>query len=372
MRNSRVITDHRKPILTQTMPSDFSIGSPPFTVEYSYFNCTGNTVILSLRNGLRLELKSEDSLSSSGFTVKVMYKFSKYTAERLCTYLANRDCPVDDAMYAFKEGLLVRPYKQGNRFIVVVDYRIEKKEFGMKGGAIYIADSDALLTMADTIDQASPHPYSEEQQRLQHGAEANSVSFVYKLELVDNSQRISNKYANINGDVFQVTPVRDPARADGLYRYCKKPHGAQHHDALSYETFYHLADLRQAGVYDTWDEAVYSGDSSLKKKEELLAAEHQSQMKKYDAEFAKQESTRAASLQQTQANEQKHQQDIELLVAKHQDSLNALREEQQRLAMKDHYDSRSYVRKDSSEFMKHLPVIILGVGTALAAMFAFF
>lgn len=372
MRHQQMIVDHRRPTLTQQLPSDFSIVTPPFTVEYAYYNYTGSPVILSLRNGLRLELKSEDSLTSSGFTVKVIYKFSKHTAERLCTYLANRDCTTDDPMYSFKEGLLTRPYKQGNRFIVVVDYQIAKREFGMQGGAIYISDSDILLTMTDSIEKAYPHPYSEEHTRLQHGSETNSASFVYKLDLVDNHQSVSGKYANINGEVFRVSPIKDPTRPDGLYKYSRKAHEQNNPDALSYETFYSFADIKQAGVYDTVDEAEYAGNAGLKKKEELLQAEHATSLKKYEAEAAKQETARVASIQLTTANEQKHKQDIELILAKHQESLNAIKEEHNRLQMKDHYDEKGYVRKDSSEFMKHLPVIILGAGTALAAIFAFF
>lgn len=371
MRAERMINDHRRPTLTQQLPSDFMVTHSPFTVEYSYYNCTGSTVILSLRNGLRLELKSEDSLSTSGFTVKVVYKFSKYTAEKLCTYLANRDCSQDDPMYPFKEGLLSRPYKLGNRFVVVVDYRVERKEFGSRGGSIYISDADIMLTMSDSHDAAPAHPYSEEQRRYLHGAETNSPSFVYKLELVDNRQSVTSKYANINGEVFRIDPIKDPLRPDGLYRYCRKPHEAWQHDLQGYETYYKFSDMRQAGVFDTLDEATYAGNAELKKKEELLFAEHQAQMKKYDAEFAKQEAARIAATQLAAANEHKHQQDIELLVAKHQESLNAIKEEQRRLEMKDHYEERGYIRKDSSEFMKHLPVIILGAGTALAAIFAF-
>ena len=131
MRNDRMTIDHRRPALSQQLPIDPSIGQAPFTVEYSYYNCTGSTVILSLRNGLRLVIKSANSLTTSGFTIRVMYKFSQHTAERLCTYLANKDCPPDDPLFPFKEGLITRPNRQGSRYVVTVDYRIERKEFGM-------------------------------------------------------------------------------------------------------------------------------------------------------------------------------------------------------------------------------------------------
>lgn len=372
MRTDQMVIDHRRPTLTQILPSEFTTMQSPFTYEYSYYNCTGSTVILSLRNGLRLELKSEDNLTTSGFVIKVVYKFSKYTAERLCTHLANKDCPPDDPLYPFKVGLIDKPYKQGNRFIVVVDYNVKRKEFGMRGGSVYVSDADVLLTLADDIDAAPPHPCSEEHSRFTHGSEASDSSFVYKLVIVDNHKTVTSKYTNVNGEVFRIDPIKDLSRQDGLYRYCRKPHEPWSHDVHSYETYYQLSDLRKAGVFDTMDEATYAGNAEIKKQEELLHAEHQAQMKKYEAEAAKQESARVASILLVEANEQKHRQDIELILAKHKESLNAIKEEQKRLEMKDHYDERGYKRKDSSEFMKHLPVIILGVGTALAAAFAFF
>ena len=141
-------------------PLKSSISPAPFTVEYSYFNYTGDTVILSLKNGVRLKIEPGNSFTTSDFIIKVVYRFSQHAAERLCTFLANRDCPADDPLYPFKVGLLTHPYKQDNRFIVIVDYRIERKEFGMKGGSIYVSDTDILLTKIDSIDQAEPHPHS--------------------------------------------------------------------------------------------------------------------------------------------------------------------------------------------------------------------
>ena len=49
-----------------------------------------------------------------------------------------------------------------------------------------------------------------------------------------------------------------------------------------------------------------------------------------------------------------------------------MKHEIQSLARKDHYEQRSTARKDTSEVVKFLPAILLGMGTLGAAIYKFF
>lgn len=306
-------------------------------------------------------------MTSSGIVIKETYRFSKPIAEKLCTHLSNADIAPDDQLQIFKQGLLTQPYKTGNHYIVVVDYQIAKKEFGLKGGSIYVTGADAVFTMSDTVDDAPPHPYSDAGLRVTNAANVDPMELVYKLDLVDNSNSIKDKFTSINGDVYRLEPIQDARRPDGLYRYCKKPHDRNSHDHAVYETFFNIADLALAGVYNTADEAIYAGDIAAKKKEELLEKQHEATLSKIRAEASKHEAATASLEQQIAANEIKHKAELDMIAVKQQEAFRSFAEERKRSELKDYYEEKSYARKDSSEFTKHLPMIILGAGAALAA-----
>jgi hypothetical protein len=124
-------------------------------------------------------------------------------------------------------------------------------------------------------------------------------------------------------------------------------------------------------LYDTVDDAAHKGDATLRKKEELLHAEHNADRARLENDLAKHEAARAAAVAQANAAEAKHALDMELMTAKHNEAIATLETDKARLSMKYHYDEKGYKRKDDSEFMKHLPVIILGVGSAIAVLMNF-
>ena len=71
-------------------------------------------------------------------------------------------------------------------------------------------------------------------------------------------------------------------------------------------------------------------------------------------------------LRRLEMEREKYKNEIEILHSKEEHRLKMERE-----YVKDHYEDRSYVRKDSSEGLKMLPTIAMGIGALVIAFNAF-
>ncbi len=219
-------------------------------------------------------------------------------------------------------------------------------------GAVYITDADVMV-ISDHIKEHIPHPYSSEGVTLDNYnriASQNSTNGIF-IDLIDNENKISNRYMYVAKQVIEVVPRVDKSRASGLYlvRTETDSHGYTHMEP-------EFVDLEVAeesvGLYPTQEEAITGGDP-----DSIIRIE-QAKLKLGEtrAEIELSEFKRKANIEKQEYEREKNRSDENLRILQAKlDEAKAVRT--------DYYEDRSHVRKDSSEAWKYIATAaVTGLG----------
>lgn len=213
-----------------------------------------------------------------------------------------------------------------------------------------------LDLVIDTGDNryGSIHPYSSDaldfavgstrEERLQDGV------FGLKMFLVDNYDTFGDKYINFGGLVHQIKAVHNLSYDDGLYISSTNELKLNGSVAAPKPKFYSLKDLNEdkspVMLFNSYKEAKAYGDLDSIKERKRKELEHENTIQKLESERLSLEEKR------------KHEAIIRDIEAR--EAYRSYDREGQSQARKDYYDSRSAMRKDSSELWKIIPVAIGG------------
>lgn len=267
------------------------------------------------------------------------------------------------------------------------------------------------------------HPFSQECLSTNYMAELQGNA-AYQVRINDPRQRYASLYTNINGFVYEVQPIRDPALAEGIYLY---EYGKLNvnQSAVNIQHYNFEEAFEKIPVFLTVGEAEDYGDVTKRleadyqfqkdtlslaklryeeeaqhRKSERNLLDHQSDISKIELERkalierteleqvkatlekerdryrlelerireqdklrAEQEKTRLEQ-ERVKLNatqaQREHEIKMEQLLRNHEALERKLQQEIAQASMRDYYERRSYERKDSSEFMKWLPGLALG------------
>lgn len=255
-------------------------------------------------------------------------------------------------------------------FDLVIDYSISVPELMRYGGTVYFHEVDLLVSVLSQ-DEAPLHPYSEKGHHQSAAVDHKHANgrFGYTIEIVDNLGEIGERYVNLNGRVFKITPKEDARKADGVYVSWSNAVTGKTSVPQTNRRRYDVAEAEaEFKLYRTYAEALNFGDEATTRKEELARLQHDNQVAQQA--LLNQKSDAESRNLQLQTDLTEITQRYELLKLERDNLIGQQQAEMKRKEMitKDHYEERSYVRKDSSEVVKVLPAIIVGLGAVIMAV----
>lgn len=341
------------------------IGCSPIEYKLSYINNLCAPVTIGWRSGFKFSLPPEPSMTSRNLIIRVEIIVSRIVKNDIQRVLSAVDENSTSELKAMREAfnlqLQENTYGGAN---IVLDYPISMDILKEYGKTVYLNDLDCVISL-ESLENTPHHPYSVEGQKQRILENSNLItdqnSFGYSVEIIDNSGRYGDRYLNIGNKVFRVSPRKDTTKQDGVYvlsnnsvenEYSSNEMTVRHYPYSVAE------DL--VGLYRTADEAMSFGDISLTRKQTLLTLEH-------DLLLNKSELQKAKHSYETEALEK--QREIELRKADREEysrNLEDMRKrserdlELERLRLKDHYEKKSYERKEAAEIIKYVPAIITG------------
>lgn len=369
------------------VPSILALGpGSQLSIEKEFFNGFRKAVTLVDRSGMPLVIQPMNVRGLSNFVVRYTIKYRagvNIDVDRLSN-------ATSEGMRALRDAVLSGSVQQRmGQCFAQVDYGVDEDSVQRNGGSLYLVNLD--LVVSTMVGGYVPHhPFSQDGVRNRLVADNETINTAgvvgYSLQIVDNEDIFGSRYININKEIYLVQPTKDPARLSGVYRASTCPvneSGGVGKPRADYFAFPEAEAL--LGMFKSYEEATVMGDIAAEKKRELETLSHELKaqelrMKSERLEKEKEFEEWRRDLDQMRIAEegerktQEHRWKLE--EARINDAAARLKEEQTRvehlraiaaLERKDHYEERSYVRKDSSEFMKWVPAIAAGCAALFLA-----
>lgn len=370
------------------VPSVLALGpGSQLSIEKEFFNGFRKAVTMVDRTGMPLVIQPMNVRGLSKFMVRYTIKYRagvNIDVERLSNATSEGMRALRDAVLS---GSVVQ--RMGQCF-AQVDYGVDEDDVQRNGGSLYLVNLD--LVVSTMVGGYVPHhPFSQDGVRNRLVADNETINTTgvvgYSLQIVDNEDIFGPRYININKEIYLVQPTKDPGRLSGVYRASTAPvteSGGVGKPRADYFAFPEAEAL--LGLFRSYEEAAVLGDIAAEKKRELDTLAHdlkaqELHMKSERLESEKEFENWRRDLEQRRLVEESDRKAQEHRWKLEESRINEagarLKEEQTRvehlrsisaLERKDHYEERSYVRKDASEFLKWVPAI----ATGLAAIFLAF
>lgn len=416
--------------------------STEFEEQYYYINNTHRPITIMKRDGVAITIDHKHSYTCADFTVRRVMKLKGMALQTAVACLTSMTDLETEELSELKRCLCNVDYKSHSEATVMLDYVITPKDIADKGGTVYHYKLDLLVSTKPT-PLTIMHPYSARFRNI--GPFGNTTEYKHqeelnvKIRLVDHSPTACKKYINIAGKIFCLTPQKDaPAstitskingkRTEKVYNdYLEVFYSAKNDPELvnNFGVGHKRVSIEEAkesmALYDSYTDALNSGDVDMARREKLTQRLHDVEMLKTQnmleknrlekEEMARKEAMakqrhELEQLQATiaaQAAEQKQSQaalDAKLLQLEndrkildmqrkaqdealererreHQEKINKLREDNEAriknesLYWKDFYEMRSQVRKDTSDFTRFVPGLLIGVAGIAGAWMKF-
>lgn len=347
--------------------SELLSGTSAFSIHTHYVNHTGFDVSIALRNGLKLRLPNEVNYGKAGFKVRTDIYCDSKTFDSLYRYLMSEEQFPKQELAAIKQYLDTRMsneqmnmYRGGHLISLWYTLPAEKLKL-VRVSECYLPDVDLVISMSKDLG-AIHHPYSEagamDRVAKDFGKQEPGTHLGYLV--VDNSGLNDHLYLRVGSKIYKVKGQCHLDKREGVYI---TDSGTGDINYISFDE-----NLAEWGLFRTYAEATELGNKLL---EETLKKEYAEK----EAELvARKMELETAALKQKMEFEQS-----KLAIKKEEAYLERLHEERRReieleelrrknfeaerkAARDDYYDSRSAARKDSSEALKTIPVLLAGIG----------
>jgi len=357
---------HQGPVVGA--PSRSVPGQSPIEYRLLFLNHTQHTVSVGDRRGFKWEVPRLRDLEKNVLIVRLELTLTQAARDSVAVMIKQMDNGSSDAIKQLCAAIAeAQDRGLANRFPVTfcLDYVVDMEEIARSGGSAYLVDADVMISTLDPR-YMQPHPYSLEGRLKSVSVAApdhlDIANFAYSFDIIDNTGRTPPQWVNVASKVFRVEPKIDPTRRDGVYVTTTG-------DTITTEVVPLDAEkMAELGIYPSYQEALAKGDVQGTRKAELLAMEHELNQSKVSYQMLKNDNDRfKAQLDKVTAEADAEQKEL-LRRLEREKAEKEHFAELARLRAKDYYESRSYERKDNSEFIKLLPNIILGVGAIVSAL----
>lgn len=376
----------------------------------TFVNYTGQEVTIVERTGLTHKVPPVPNRFTSQFIIRTEYTIHKYMFNDFVYQLASDiNAETWPDLFAIKEAFFIQ-YDENkfnyNSIRIVIDTIVEKHHLNAYKG-VYVTNVDLVLSV-DKLAHLIRHPLSEFgllEERFKEMTSRAGSSFT--IEVVDNDHELLPRFCYLANRLFKMTPVVDNTRESGIYfTIDQKTDGV--HDL---ETFkYSLADAESVGLFKTKEEAISAGDLKALRQEEIAKLNHENTKQKIELENLKLENTRIENelnkaiqdmdlkikqlekdnkLLDQQYQQEKIKADQEKTKAEQEYQREKIKYEQEaqkakadyearkaeyearKMKLEEEYSQRSYERKDNSEALKTLGIVV-ATGLSIIALAAKF
>ncbi len=330
------------------------------------------------------------------FVVYVRYRFARNVildTQRILD-VVSEDSPEElrvlkDAIESSKGNLVMN----GNECVVM--YSVSRQQLERHGGSVYIDELDVAISTTDTPTCMTTHPESHLGRMLKASMEKTNPGFTFRLEINDPEKQFGDRFLNIAGRVYRVMSTCDTTRPEGVYLATT---GDSNEPGGAGETYLKFDDAKQETLlFSTRHDAETLGNVAEARKREIEELQHKQklEMLKMEEEHKrklsgmehelltfKQEKTRQEAESVKIATELKEREAVMMREIKEREAklTQEMKEMEAKFARekaerdsrrdyeKDYYERRSYVRKDSSEIVKWVPAIAVGLGVVVAKL----
>jgi hypothetical protein len=338
------------------------------------------------RNGLKFKLPRQFNEQSQCLVVRVeirMPSLVEINADRLL-HVIDKHCTAE--LRLLKTALSPQAQSaQPNSWAINrggslhLEYSLSLAELEDYGGTLYFHELDDVVSMLP-YDDVPDHPYSENSLTstiCMQGVPETNTQFGFAVKIVDNKGKEGDRFINVAGKVFRIPAMKVAGMMDGVY--ISWSGGVTSEQAIAQrgeQRFTFEQADSEYRLYRSYSQALNANEDVLLERKEALANKQLEleQLKsdvaaaklKGEQELLKQQekySKLEAKLKEAQSKRDELQRDLD---AKAKEAQH--RSEMQRMEQKDLYEKRSYDRKDSSEAVKFLPGLIVGIGAVFIAL----
>lgn len=342
----------------------------PVTKEIKYINNLGMDVIVLDRMGIEIRVPSRFNASNNELCFRIVEQYTLIQDVNINFNDDERDSDVIHYRNCILESLHHDSRASRNTRKAIVETKIQQSILSDYENAVYIKEHDIVVYVPKLgINVIHPTTVSKILQGV-NLTKRNNNQFEFGIRINDPKNKISNRYINISGIVYEIIPDRDPSMLEGVIITSTGENGEQCNVPMSLEEF-----KNKIRSYKSFEEAETLGNleeqakANLSKELDSLKHQNATEVEKLksisienqrEADLAKTKLTEAQAELKTQ--ETNHKKQLELINADIDREKAKL--EFQSLQRKAYYEERSYDRKDSSELIKFLPMII-GAGLVL-------
>ena len=329
--NSAGLTvQHIKPCVSLVNPNEprgHGLGS--IEISTKYINNLNTPVTIVERSGMRHCIKSDFNYNDPVFIIRTTINVPNNQVNDFSNILGKTVMMNNDFIDAIKESYFKSNAYQPFVRVIMVDHKVTQAMLDESGGCLFLHDKDLVVSTL-SVNKTPTHPYCIEgiHDYILSDAQDRGLttdSPVIKVEIVDNKNNLAKRFFYALGTIHQIQPVRDERRMDGVYITTLDKASPGGKEAVAKMDMYPMSDCEtRLGIFRTREEAFSSGDTKLARKEEIAKLEHE----------------------------------VFVLKQKHEKEMIGLKEE---------YEHKSNIRKESNELIKFLPVAILGIGAVFAA-----
>ena len=362
-------------------PSYYKDGlNPHLEITTSYLNYTGEELIVALRSGLVIDIPITYNFGKREFVICVTMTFSEEIKDSLLNRLNNVSEHSSNELKVIRDYIASERFKRvGGKYQINIEYPIDYKEHIEARSMLYITDADIVIAKKQ-YENIVGHPYSETsviRNTFTNRKPTVDDMFLMDIEVNDTSGKYPYIYLRHGIEIYNIKTICNRMKKDGIYLNISGEQGRMLYIDFS-------DDMLKYGFYKTYAEASELGDSLLenKQKQELIKLEHELKQQRVQNERMSSELKAENMRLENQLNEERIKHDKEKLEREraHQEELRRIELEEQRRKLddysrkqrvSDYYEERSYQRKDSSEWLKAMPTLLVGLGGLFMAMKSF-
>lgn len=350
-------------------PLRYDYEKAPVTKEIRYINNLGVDVMVLDRRGIEFKIPSRFSANKS-LEFKIVESYILLEDVVVNFSEEENDGNISTYRQHLLDSLTMDSKAQRTTRKAIIETSFKKTDLSNYNNAVYIKEHD-IVVYVPKIGVNIIHPTTVS--LILNGLSLNNRNasgFNFHIRINDPRNKIGNRFLNISGVVYEIIPDRNPAQIEGVVVSSSTQSGELTHVPMSLEEF-----EKNIKSYKSFEEAEMLGNLEEKAKadltRELETLKHQNatEVEKLKAAslqnqaVADQAKQDLASVQtELKSMEAKHKKEIELINAQIDREKSQM--EWQSLQRKAYYEERSYDRKDSSELIKFLPMVI-GAGLVL-------
>lgn len=367
-----------------TNPPQIPHNELQYTKTYSYQNGFSYPITVIEKNGLGVTFPGNKNFHREhrDFMVHVRYDFYTEVNIDACSLLDVTSDSGSAELTALRAALMDLK-KQGTNVVkhLHLVYTVTSAEFEVNGSEAYIDDLDIVICTADKANHVV-HPNSGEGKIIKSKIVDSVTDFVYQIHINDPFGEYGQKYMSLNGKVYRIPVSVDPTKPVGVEIVTTNQYMGPNKTILSSELYSFEEAAEKLALYATSAEAASNGDSLglakrqheervLELKNDLMIREDKIRQDKERHEMLMAEQQRRYDALDSEHKQKMAEFKLRLLGIeedqKHRDHLISKQKaelEEASMRRKDHYEHRSYNRKDSSEVIKWLPALAIGAGIA--------